>query len=366
MTIVLYSPYLSSGVIGGGEKHVLEFARVASKKHTISIALSADSEEGFADRVLKLRKQLDSFLGWSTDIFSFISTPLGTSAHFLTKLWWTQHCDYLYYVTDGSLFFSAARHNNVHIQIPFTHAKDSLIERLKLANWKVKNANSIFTKSIVETAWRTTVPFVLYPLVKVSEFAGTQKKEHCILSVGRFFRHLHSKRQDVLITAFRELLRTHPKQFAGWKLLLVGPNDDPSFTAELHKQALGLPIEFHHAVGRSELVELFKCSRIYWHAAGFEQDVQQHPEAVEHFGISIVEAMAAGAVPIVVGAGGPAEILTAELKQLLWHTVPECVAFTKQVVSNPKLESSLRAQCIARASDFSETHFERTVWQMIP
>ena len=46
------------------------------------------------------------------------------------------------------------------------------------------------------------------------------------------------------------------------------------------------------------------------YVAGVEgEDAERHPERFEHFGISVVEAMAAGAVPLVFGAAGPGEIV---------------------------------------------------------
>ena len=44
---------------------------------------------------------------------------------------------------------------------------------------------------------------------------------------------------------------------------------------------------------------------------------------VEHFGISVVEAMAAGAVPLAVGKGGVGEIITPGENGILWDTVAD-------------------------------------------
>ena len=62
-------------------------------------------------------------------------------------------------------------------------------------------------------------------------------------------------------------------------------------------------------VPRDELLELYSRASLFWHAAGHGQDDRRHPERLEHFGITTVEAMAHGAVPLVFPAGGPAEVV---------------------------------------------------------
>jgi glycosyltransferase involved in cell wall biosynthesis len=52
-----------------------------------------------------------------------------------------------------------------------------------------------------------------------------------------------------------------------------------------------------------------ESSSIYWHGAGFEVDPELYPERCEHFGISLVEAMGSRVIPVVVGNGGPDEIV---------------------------------------------------------
>ena len=57
---------------------------------------------------------------------------------------------------------------------------NSVIDILKLKNWKYRNANSFFTKQIVEKSWNTTIDTVLYPTVNISELHSEVKKEKII------------------------------------------------------------------------------------------------------------------------------------------------------------------------------------------
>src|SRR6185369_8422589 len=97
-----------------------------------------------------------------------------------------------------------------------------------------------------------------------------------------------------------------------WKFFLAASvrKDDEEKFAELQKSAQGYSIEFFINKTNDELWDLYGKAKIYWHASGFGEDLEKHPSYAEHFGISTVEAMGAGAVPVVLHAGGQKEIVT--------------------------------------------------------
>ena len=65
----------------------------------------------------------------------------------------------------------------------------------------------------------------------------------------------------------------------------------------------------HADASGAELRDLYGRASIFWHAAGLGEDPERHPDRYEHFGITTVEAMSAGAVPVVIDAAGQAEIV---------------------------------------------------------
>jgi hypothetical protein len=87
------------------------------------------------------------------------------------------------------------------------------------------------------------------------------------------------------------------------------------------------------------LCNLYGKSQIYWHAAGFEIDEHKNPELTEHFGISTVEAVSAGCIPLVIPYGGQREIIKSA--DLHWESVDELVQKTKAVITNPNKSSYL-------------------------
>jgi glycosyltransferase involved in cell wall biosynthesis len=367
MKICVYSPYVPEHT-GGGEKYLFDVARILSQRHQVQVAIPLDRVPPDKTKAQtffnKVRRQYEQFLNVSLEQVEFVGSPLGTSASLLTKLWWTLNYDVMYYATDGSLFFSLAGRNILHIQVPLQLTKISLIERLKLANWQVKNTNSEFTKAVIERSWQTNISVVHQPMVEL-ELPKNVAKEKIILSVGRFFRQLHSKRQDILVEMFKELRAKYATAAKGWKLVLIGGVEDESFAAEISKLSKGLPIEILHNVSRSDLVTWYAKASIYWHAAGYGIDETEAPEKVEHFGISTVEAMAAGCVPIVLGKGGQKEILGAELREWGWQTPAEGAKKTAQVLKNTTLRRELADQAQLRAALFDERTFERKLWQMV-
>jgi len=368
MKVCVFSPYFKDRITGGGEKHLLEMALVMAGKHQVFIAVSRpchvlkDKEEN----LLKEYRQLyQNFLRKDLSSLTFIFTPLMTTKSSLCKLWWTRQFDYLLAVTDGSLFFSLAKTNNLHFQVPFIHRKLTFIDKLKLSNWQVRNANSLFTKKAIEKSWGITIQHLVYPLIELDNFEPLVRKQKIILSVGRFFRHLHAKRQDVLIDAFKSLIKKFPTEFKGWQLVLMGAPEDEEYVKHLKQKSRGLPIVFKTIVSRQELVGLMNKSKIFWHAAGFGINETLEPEQVEHFGIVTAEAMAAGAVPLVCYAGGQKEVLGQKMKDLGWHTKAELVTKTKQLITNPTQYTKWQALGLKQVKKFDLINFEKSVNKML-
>lgn len=357
MKICFYSPYIPKHA-GGGEKHLFDVALAAAQKHEVNIALPEEE----ALNVAKIVKKYEAFMGASLSKLSFVASPLYHGSA-VQKMLWSAQYDALYYVTDGSLFFSLARKNYLHVQIPLLLDKSSFVERLKVKNWSHINTNSEFTKNVIEASWHVRVDMVLHPQVSVPK-KMMKKKEQIILHIGRFFKQLHAKRQDVLIDIFRRLTERHSKVTKGWKLVLIGQVEDKEYFKELQAQAKGLNVEFMPDASHHQLEEMYKQAAIYWHATGFDVDEEKHPEKVEHFGITTVEAMAHSVVPVVLGKGGQPEILGELADDLAWSTKEQCLTITADLLKNKALYTDMQAAVFKRASTFDSTLFTAKVEEM--
>ncbi len=367
MKAVFVSPYLKQIHTGGGEKHLFDVALSLPKKIELNFALPTESDisdDIFFASVEKYRNSYQVFLGKSLQRIKFIRSPLFTQAPWYKKLLWTRNFDYVYYVTDGSLFFSLARNNLLHIQTPLKNNLPSFLQSIKIKQWHPVNTNSRFTKGIVESNWGIQVDQVLYPEIDESLLASKAKKYPIILSVGRFFPQLHSKRQDILVQAFRQLLKEQPRLMTDWELVFVGSIENQAFYDRVVALAKDLPIRFETKLDHAELNSLYSQARLFWHATGYEVDPILNPEKVEHFGIATVEAMAAGSVPLVIASGGQSEIIPQELLPYCWTTISELVSNTTQLLRDPAKETQLRKIARHRAGDFSHQELETTVRKM--
>jgi glycosyltransferase involved in cell wall biosynthesis len=186
-------------------------------------------------------------------------------------------------------------------------------------------------------------------------------KRPIILSVGRFFVGRHEKRHALMIDAFRECLR---RGFEGWELHLAGSvraelPEDLAYLAELRESAGDLPVRFHVGAPLSEMQQLYGEASVYWHAAGYGADADRQPQRFEHFGMAIVEAMAAGAVPIVFACGGPLEIVADGETGLFWTEPEELVARTLQAARGAF--EPMRARARESAQRFGKPRFVATV-----
>ncbi len=370
MKICLYSPYVPKHV-GGGEKYFFDVAReLAELGHEVYVGVPNTTSPGLFEEIssaAKIRRQYEQFLDCSLEKVRFITTPIGGAASFFEKLFWTRHFDVMYYLTDGSLFFSLAPRNILHIQFPFAKPKKSFMDRVKLWNWSVKNTNSAFTKQVIEQHWQTEVQYVHHPMVTTPQLSPKflSKKEKVIVHVGRFFRQLHSKRQDVLVEIFRELIAAYPKQTKAWQLVLIGSVEDPGYAAEVARQAKGLPIKVIHQVSRPELEKWYAKAAMYWHATGYSADEKTEPEKTEHFGISTVEAMSYGCVPVVIGKGGQPEVLGEQLQDWLWLTKNECIEKTAKLIEDTDMREHFARVAVEQAQTFNREKFVSTLQAMI-
>ena len=228
----------------------------------------------------------------------------------------------------------------------------SAADRFRLARYRWVVANSDFTARWVQRRWgRPAV--VLPPLVQP---LAPLPKEPLILAVGRFVGGDRTKGQRALVEAFRRL---GPQVHATWSLHLAGWVDDPTELDAVRAAAADLPVRLHADAPRDVVEALCGRASICWHACGLGVDPQRRPEHLEHFGISVGEAMSAGAVPLVFAHGGPAE--TVEDVAPTWHDLDDLVRETRTMIDSPTSLAGLADRARRRASAFGPAQFERRV-----
>lgn len=222
-----------------------------------------------------------------------------------------------------------------------------------LARYDLLVANSGYTARWVERYYGLT-PVVNYPPIDTPRFRPGVK-ENVILSVGRFAPDPWSKKFPVLVDTFRRLVEAGAAD--GWRLVLAGAtNGTPPYDrviADLRERAAGLPVEFAVNAPLADLLAWNARASVYWHAMGYGEDPEKNPDRFEHFGMTTVEAMAAGCVPMAINAGGQPEIITAGVHGYLWDTPADLAAAFTAFTALPAGEvAALRDRAIGRAADF--------------
>jgi O-antigen biosynthesis protein len=186
-------------------------------------------------------------------------------------------------------------------------------------------------------------------------------KRPSILNVGRFFHdapEVHHKRQDVLLESFRRMVDAG---VADWDLHLVGNvapvSPDQNFVEQLRRAGESYPVRISTRLPFDTLRREYQAASVYWHGTGYGCDHEREPSKQEHFGMSIVEAMSAGAVPLVYDGGGPREIVTSGVNGFLWSDPDELVAQTRRLIEDPALREAMAARAVADSRRFGVQEF---------
>jgi glycosyltransferase involved in cell wall biosynthesis len=208
-------------------------------------------------------------------------------------------------------------------------------------------------------------PEIIYP--PCDDMGPAASKQKVILHVGRFTadngeRERHHKNQRVLLETFKLMTDLHRD---GWELHFIGSvgadKESPKFAAALAQDAKGFPVAFHFNAGLEEMRDLYGRAAVYWHATGYGFPADDYPARQEHFGITTVEAMSAGAVPVVNGSGGQMEIVTHGVDGLCWDDTARLLSQTRRLVNDADLCGRLSRQAVLSSKRFGREAFAASV-----
>lgn len=202
---------------------------------------------------------------------------------------------------------------------------------------------------------------VYSPVFSENDLDGRYKeseKKNIILSVGRFFVDAHSKKQLEMVEFFvnnNEVFKDYEFHLAG---SVSNSKVDLEYLNTITKVASKVDNIFVHPnIKFDELIELYKKSKIFWHATGYGVDEETQPEKMEHFGITTVEAMSFGTVPVVINKGGQRETVEEGRNGYLWLSEAECVKKTKRIIENDELRKKMAGVSSKEARRFSVEEF---------
>ena len=285
--------------------------------------------------------------------------------------------DLFFYCSRGNYIFKAKQ--NIHI-IHFPtkpiviqkNAANSLIkfyEHLKdkkyIETYNLFLPNSKFTEKHFKKIWSgiddnaiNKKTIVCYPAVTEIENLNINKQK-IILVLSRIEK---SKHLETLIDAYKS------SNFLSnnYKMIIAGglTKSLENYFSELKQRIENTNIELIVNAPFAKITELYNKSSLFWHCKGYQIDENTEPELMEHFGMSTVEAMSAGCIPIVINEAGQREIVTEECGYK-WNTIQELVAYTEEIAKNPEKIKKMSEAAKERSKLFTLESFSKNIQNIL-
>jgi GT2 family glycosyltransferase/glycosyltransferase involved in cell wall biosynthesis len=223
-------------------------------------------------------------------------------------------------------------------------------------------ANSEFTLRWMKRYWGADrfSGEVLYPAVARTLIVDKTKtplaKKKLILSVGRFATDGHTKNQLEIALAFRQLCEGDADIARDWKLALVGSASDDRYVSLIKSVLEDVNAEIVLNADFTFVRDLYRDAAIYVHASGLGRDPQEEPERLEHFGITVAQAVGSGCMPIVYAGAGPEEIVRTIGLGYVYHSVDDLgstLASAMRMFDSPDDWNRMVAALVERSEIYS-------------
>jgi glycosyltransferase involved in cell wall biosynthesis len=232
---------------------------------------------------------------------------------------------------------------------PYTLITQSLAVRA-ITRSSLILTNSAFSREAIREAFADVHAYVLYPPVDAERFSHAYSqtinaREAKVLVVARFSPE---KQIENAIKVAHLLGRNIKFHIVG----SLAPANRPYFKMLqnlIETYGLTQTVTLTPNASNEELVDAMSKSMIYFHTM-----------IGEHFGVSIVEAMAAGLIPIVPSYGGCSEIVPSEYQ---YHTLEEAAEYIAKYAKIADDQKRIQMHEIAR--QFSPDNFRKSMKQYI-
>jgi glycosyltransferase involved in cell wall biosynthesis len=223
-----------------------------------------------------------------------------------------------------------------------------IIKRNDFSDAVLANSNS--TRKECIKRWNRKDCIVLYPSIKIDEIAtyisspSSSRDDVCIV----LSRLSPEKKIELAIEAFNS------KVLKNKQLLIIGylSRENKNYYQKLCGLSKGNDnIKILPNLRRNDVLTLLSKSKVLF-----------HPMPNEHFGIAIIEAMAAGCLPVVHASGGPLEIVDDGQYGLIYRDSREIPELLTRAFN---LSEHFQEKVKSRALQFDIKHFQEKLITVI-
>ena len=234
--------------------------------------------------------------------------------------------------------------------LPYEKVQNYFAKRMK---WKVLLTNSEFSREAIRKHIGVDA-IVLYPPVDIDDFLkvhADKVREDRVVSCGRY---TPEKNYEFVLRVAKELPHIEFVIMGAYS----GKISSTYYSKLLRiKERLGLKnVRLLRNVPRNEQLEIYSKSKVFLHAM-----------TGEHFGIAVVEGMAAGLVPVVHKSGGPwYDIIDRGKYGLGYLSIEEAIeAIEKALREYSKLKEKAVARSLMFHRDMFNNKFKEVVKELV-
>jgi len=282
----------------------------------------------------------------------------------------------LFFNCSMNLFSFAAKNNVVIIHFPpYRKTKSKFVQKYPCAYFAAALKDRAFFKTYslyisysqyvrywIDRIWGIDEARValIDPAVKLVTKTG--EKSDFIFVCSRIEK---SKDIGILVSAYQssELLQKN------YKLIIAGAviAETKSYVETL-RNLIGGQSDFiilHENPSHEEIETYYSRAKIFWHAKGYSIDEESDPFELEHFGLTTVEAMSAGCVPVVINKGGQKEIIENGVNGYRWDTPEQLVEKTVYLMQHEDEREKMSECAMEKAKHYSLDKFTENLGKVL-
>jgi glycosyltransferase involved in cell wall biosynthesis len=243
------------------------------------------------------------------------------------------------------------------------------IKKLYVSSYDVFLPNSEFTGEWLTRYWPSinkSKRRVLHPPVPVDTRRAKpdwEHKQNIILTCGRF-------EPEKKLLELVEIFNNNAEQFPDYEFHIAGTAylEDPTllnYYQDLRKMAAtNKRIKLHPNISFDKLTALYEKARIYWHGMGYLVDQEKDPIKTEHFGMTIIEAMSHGCIPVVHNSGYPPVIVRKTGLDTIWEDRKEAIGKLVQLTQREDIDM-LATRAYEASKEYSTENFKLNLRNII-